>query len=70
MLDMGVVDGPNVTDLPILEDNGEVVCLSQDARRLSDPLVGARDFVIVDPTANSSRQWTGTCVTDFIKGLG
>ena len=70
MLDMGVVDGPNVTDLPILEDNMEVVCLSQDAQRLSNPLVGARDFVIVDPTTDSSRKWTGTRVRDFIKDLG
>jgi len=32
--------------------------------------VGARDFVIVDLTADSSRQCTGIRVTNFIKVLG
>jgi len=31
VLDMGVVDGPDVTNSPVLEDNIEVFCLSQDA---------------------------------------
>ena len=69
MLSIGVVDGLDIIDLPVLKGDMAVVCLFQDAWRLNDPIVRARDFVIMDLTTNNSKQWIGIHITKFIKGI-
>ena len=61
----------DVADLPFVEGDLEVVCLSQVPRKLSDPAVGSRDCVLAMGDGDGGvRHWKGTRLSDFIKGVG
>lgn len=70
MVSMGVGDDLDVVDLPYIEGDSEVACMSQVLRKLSDPVVGSRDCVLVSPPINGARLWTGTRLSHFIRSVG
>jgi hypothetical protein len=52
-----------------LSNDTRVVCLSQNVRKLQDPLVRERDSLLVEDEGSVPHLWKGTRLSDFVDGV-